>query len=81
MAARTRKISIDDRTKLRIQTTQIVKRLQGHIFGEVELVSTQVTAALALLKKTLPDLTSTELKGDPDKPIEHRLKIEFVRGE
>ena len=77
MAARTRKISIDDRTKLRIQTTQIVKRLQGHIFGEVELVSTQVTAALALLKKTLPDLTSTELKGDPDKPIEHRLKYEF----
>ena len=25
-------------------------------------------------------LATTEIKGDPDKPIENRLKIEFVRG-
>jgi len=26
-----------------------------------------------------PRLASTEVKGDPDKPIEHKLKIEFIR--
>lgn len=81
MAARSRKLSIDDRTKLRIRTSQLINRLQDHVFGEVELVSTQVTAALALLKKTLPDLTSTELKGDDNHPLQHHVKISFVKTE
>ena len=79
MGARTRKLSMDDRTKLRIQTTQIVKRLEGHIFGDIKMEPSAVTAALGLLKKKVPDLQSTTHSGDPDKPIQHKLKIEFVR--
>ena len=29
----------------------------------------QVSAGLGLLKKVVPDLASTELTGDPDKPL------------
>lgn len=81
MAARTRKLSIDDRTKLRIKTSQIINRLQDHVFGEVELVATQVTAGLALLRKTIPDLSATTHEGNPDKPIETNLSITFRRPE
>jgi hypothetical protein len=35
----------------------IVKRLQDHILGEVEMNATQIRAAEILIKKTLPDLS------------------------
>lgn len=50
--------------KAAIQTTQIIKRLQKHVLGEIELTSTQVTAANVLLKKTLPDLAVTHVGPD-----------------
>ncbi len=81
MAARIRKLSIDDRTKLRIQTSQIVNRLENHIFGEIKMEPSAVTAALGLLKKRLPDLAATTFEGNADKPIAHRLVIEFNRPE
>src|SRR5690348_11307027 len=40
----------------RIQTSMLINRLQNHVKGDVELSTTQVTAALGLLKKTAPDL-------------------------
>lgn len=55
-----------DRTRAAIQTTQIAKRLNQFILGEknqgkvVEMTPAQVTAALGLLKKTIPDLQSVE---------------------
>lgn len=52
-----------------IQTTQIVKRLQNHIDGEVDLKPSQVTAALGLLRKTIPDLAKTEVTGEDGKPL------------
>lgn len=64
MAARTRRIFNDANTRAKIQTTQIVKRLTDHILGNIKLESTQVTAALGLLKKTIPDLSSIELSGE-----------------
>ncbi len=74
MAARTRKIKHDDFTRQRIQTSQLVNRLQSHVDGKVELSSTQVTAALGLLKKSLPDLAATQISGDEDKPVGFVLK-------
>ena len=56
-----------ERQRAKIRTTQICKRLEQFTLDEkdeagqkVEMTSTQVTAALGLLKKTLPDLTSVE---------------------
>jgi hypothetical protein len=55
--------------RAKIQSSQIINRLQNHLDGEVNLSPTQVKAAEILLKKSIPDLSSTELTGDPDKPI------------
>lgn len=62
MAARTRKVLHDERTKEKIQTTQLINRLQNHALGKVEMTPTQVRAAEILLKKTTPDLSSAENK-------------------
>lgn len=51
-----------------IRTTQLTKRLQGFALSEldeqsgrpIEMSPAQVKAAVALLKKTIPDLSSVE---------------------
>ncbi len=53
----------DERTRAKIQTSQIINRLEQHVKGDVQMTGTQVRAAEILLKKTLPDLTSVELFG------------------
>ena len=63
----------DERTRAKIQTSQIINRLEKLVNGEIEMTSQQVTAAGILLKKTLPDLQSVEIGSDPDKP----MKMEF----
>jgi hypothetical protein len=39
-----------------IDVPSLVKALQRHALGKEEMTSTQVSAAIALLKKVLPDL-------------------------
>ncbi len=63
MAARKTR-TLSDSWRQKIQTTMLINRLQGHVKGEIKLESTQVNAALGLLKKTAPDLTSTTLAAD-----------------
>lgn len=63
MAARTNKPFHDDKTRQKIQASQLVNRLQDHALGKVEMTPTQVAAADKLLRKVLPDLTATELSG------------------
>lgn len=53
----------DASTRDRIQTSQIINRLTLFINGKVELVPAQVTAALGLLRKVLPDLNAVEQSG------------------
>lgn len=57
MPARTRKVRHDDETRRRIRTSQLINRLEGHVFGKIDMTNTQVSAALGLLRKTLPDLS------------------------
>lgn len=68
MAARN-KATHDAKTRERIQTTQLIKRLTAHALGEIELSSQQVRAIEILLKKTLPDLQSITLEGG-DSPVQ-----------
>lgn len=76
MAVR-KKLNHDDKTREKIQTTQLIKRLTNHALGELELNQSQVRAIEILLKKTLPDLQSIEqtTKGEQsiymvsDKPL------------
>jgi len=40
-----------------INVLAIIEALESHVLGATEMTPTQVSAALALLKKTLPDMT------------------------
>lgn len=74
MAARTN-LRQQEQTRAAIQTTQLVKRLQDFALGEdgVEIDAGRLKAIEVLLRKSLPDLSSVTLTGDPDNPLEHRI--------
>jgi hypothetical protein len=60
---------MSDEHRTKIANSQILNRLIGHVEGHVEMSGTQVTAALGLLKKVMPDLQSTQISGDPENPV------------
>ncbi len=72
MAARTKRIVCDENTRKKIQATQLIKRLTKHIltfpdsetFTKEFMHTSQVNAALGLLKKILPDLAIIDLKAE-----------------
>ena len=78
----------DERCRSAIQTTQLCKRLNSFALAlpdpqtrkPVEMSDAQIRAALGLLRKTLPDLSSTTLNGgDGDNPIHlHLIAAQFV---
>ena len=67
-----------DDVRGKIQASQLVNRLTGHALGEVELSTTQVKAIEILLRKTVPDLSSVEMTGDAENPVQLRATVEFV---
>lgn len=73
MAARTRKVAHDDRTRNKIRTSQLLNRLHDHVFGKaakpVDVSQTQMKAIEILLRKSLPDLSAVTLSGDKDNPV------------
>jgi hypothetical protein len=60
-----------DEVRQKIKTSQLVNRLNSFVNGKIELSPHQVTAALGLIKKTMPDLSSVDAthKGDAEHPI------------
>ena len=80
MAARKQRWHPEEVRK-RIQASQLINRLNDHALSqnEVKMDATQIQAARILLGKVLPDLASTTISGDADKPIAHKLTIEFKR--
>jgi hypothetical protein len=79
MAARTRRPHHNDKSREKIQVSQIVNRLQKHVLGEVDMSTTQVRSAEILLKKKLPDLSSTELNATIG--IDHESALDELEGE
>jgi hypothetical protein len=73
MAARTVKIRHDEETRAKIQTSQLLNRLNDHVFGKdgaaVDISQTQMKAIEILLRKTLPDLSAVTIGGDDDSPV------------
>ena len=70
MAERLRKRHQDE-VRTKIQTSQLVNVLQNHALGidEIDISPTRMKAIELLLKKSLPDLSSTEITGDSEQPI------------
>lgn len=77
----------DALTREKIRTTQLVKRVEGFALSEpdpqtgkpIQMSDAQVRAALGLLKKSLPDLSSTQIEGSDEKPILHQIEHIIVR--
>jgi hypothetical protein len=74
MASRIRAYHQDE-IRAKIQASQLVNVLQNHALGlsESELTPTRMKAIEILLRKSLSDLSSIQLTGDSDKPIEHKV--------
>ena len=53
-----------ERIRERIQADRIIKKLESHVLDAEEMSSSQVTAALGLLKKRVPDLSAVEHSGE-----------------
>jgi hypothetical protein len=51
-------------TRIRIQTTALIDKLQNHALGLSDMTPTQLQAAQTLLKKTLPDMVSMKAEMD-----------------
>lgn len=79
MAARTRKARHDDETRRRIQTSQLINRLENHIFRNDELSTTQLRAVEILLKKSLPDVSAVEFSGEDAGPM--KMVVEWSKSE
>lgn len=81
MAARKLKIhqtpETIERIKGQIQACQIAKRLNDHVMLGLELNKSQVSAALGLLKKVVPDLASMQHSGDANNPIKIEAELEI----
>ena len=68
----------DEMTRRKIQTSQLINRLNNHAVGKCYMTNTQVRAAEVLLKKVLPDLQALQHSGDPDKPLVHKVEQVIV---
>lgn len=58
--------------RLEIAALEIIRALEAHVQGDRKMCASQVTAALALLKKRLPDLSSAPVAKKPKKKKEAR---------
>lgn len=56
----------------KIQASNLIDRLQKHVNGEVEMTKTQISAAVALLDRSVPKLAQIQHVGDENAaPIKH----------
>jgi len=63
MATRIRRQHSDE-VRAKIQASQIINRLVGHVDGKIEMTNSQVRAALGLLSKVVPDLAAIQHSGE-----------------
>ena len=80
MAARKKPFHPDEIRK-KIQTSQLINRLQSHVNAPIDepvLSKTQIQAINILLRKVVPDLSTVTLKGDADNPLEVVTIVELV---
>lgn len=70
MAARLR-AKHQDEVRAKIQASQLINVLQNHALGDddKEMTSSRLKAIEILLRKSLPDLSSTEITGDEESPL------------
>lgn len=81
MAERLRKRHQDE-VRTKIQTSQLINVLQDHALnGESEIPPSRMKAIEILLRKALPDLSSTEISGVDGGDIPIGVGITFVNAD
>jgi hypothetical protein len=79
MAERLRKRHQDE-VRTKIQTSQLINVLQDHALnGQTEIPPSRMKAIEILLRKSLPDLSSTEISGVDGGEIPLGIGILFVK--
>jgi hypothetical protein len=53
-----------DDVRAKIQTSQLLNRLEKHALGDLDLSATQIKAIEVLVRKTLPDLSAVTIDGN-----------------
>lgn len=67
-----------DEHRTKIKNSQILNNLIECAEGKRELSSTQASVGIALLRKVMPDLSSTTISGDEENPLQVVTKIELI---
>ena len=68
MAARINKMH-SEQVRLKIQASVLIQRLHAHVIGELEMTSSQITAAQTLLDRSVPKLSQIQHVGDEKQPV------------
>ncbi len=69
MAARTRRVTLDESWREKIQTSMLINRLTQNAMGEIELTAIQQKSIEILLRKSAPDLQAITISGDDENPV------------
>ncbi len=67
-------------TRDKIRTTQLIKRLEDHALGDIELTPTQIKAIEILLRKTLADLSSVAHTDPEGNALPPQQNITYING-
>lgn len=68
-----------DEVKKKIQTSQLINRLQQNALSEKEIMTPgQIASANSLLDRVVPKLKSVEHTGKDGGAIKHKAQIEFL---
>lgn len=72
---------IDQKSREKIQASQLINRLNKHALSDEEIMtSSQIRAAEILLKKTLPDLTNIDFKDeDGNSSLPTQIAINVIK--
>ena len=69
-----------DDVRRKIQVSQLINVLTGHaLTGEGDFSMSRMKAIEILLRKSLPDLSSVEMTGADGGPVDHSVRVEFVK--
>jgi hypothetical protein len=73
MAARRRKVALNDDWKANIRAGMLLTNLYKHAMGQKEMQKSQIEATKVILAKLVPDLARTELTGADGQPLVVRI--------
>lgn len=68
MAARLNRMH-SEQVRAKIQASVLIERLHSHVVGDLEMTSSQIEAAKALLDRSVPKLSQIQHTGDEDEPV------------